>query len=169
MNCTTHKRYKGIRYPKNKCPDCLKVYQFVQNKASEYGKYVSLTTENMKCGLSHLLAEIATTMLYGKQPELFWLQKSEVGQNIKKFFNETKKSLGFWMKSNPAKFKDTEDILWSIFVKYWKGIKFKENNFKEEKPEEVLDINAIDVMEILDESEIKNIEKRNINSFFNEE
>jgi hypothetical protein len=169
QRCPIHKQYQGIRYPKRKCSNCIKLYHEVQSKSNEYGKYVSITTPDLKCGLGHLLAEISTVMLYGPQPRFFWWRNILANPTAKKHFQKIKTQIGFWMKRDQGQFKDTEKILWTIFNQYWKGFKFNENTYVVVEKDEVVERIPAELEDIFTEEEIRRIKKKNMKEFFDPE
>lgn len=119
--CSKHKSYTGKQYPKRECKKCLAIYAHISCKTdSEYGKYFSLTTPHYRCNIFHLLAEISTIMLLGKQPPLFWARTTSCDPKAKKHFLKTKDQLWQWNSRDKERFKQFEEVMYNIFTKHFR-------------------------------------------------
>ncbi len=89
MFCPDHPKYKGIMEPQGKkkdCETCWSIYKVIAEKTKTYR---SITTPEFPCGLSHIITECGTIMLFGPQPPYFWRKDSEAPEYVKKYFSQT--------------------------------------------------------------------------------
>lgn len=115
MKCSKHPKYSGYKKPKRECSQCLKVWKTKQKEIGN--KYNSITTPGFTCGIVHLMCEISTVMIYGKQPGGFWRKNAPVKKEIKDHYQKIFKMLNRWKKNDRDVFKDIETVLYHIFIK----------------------------------------------------
>ncbi len=138
MNCPKHPKYKGIYKPQGKrkdCPTCCELYRVISEKVKSF---YSLTTPNFQCGLSHVLAECAVIMLFGRQQPYFWRKNSEAPDRVKKFFGTTLVHLQAANKRNPEEFKAIKKWFGIIYIVERKKLEYDKlqyQDLKEEKTE----------------------------------
>lgn len=142
MKCEKHPTYSGYKKPKRDCAKCLKVWKTKQKEIGN--KYSSITTPGFNCGIVHLLCEISTVMVYGKQPGGFWRKNTPVKKEIKQHYQKMFRLLSGWRKRDKSVFQDIETVLYHIFIKPNDKAKNKikrsfvsEQNKSEEKQENI--------------------------------
>lgn len=117
MTCKKHPQYKGFRQTKRNCEDCKKLYRSIQKKIlSELDPsrpYRSLSSP-IFMNLTSIVAEIATSMLYGVQDGFFWKETSPAANHYK----DTLKQLYRWKQSNPQYFKTLNTIFYHTYTKF---------------------------------------------------
>ena len=134
MKCTKHPRYKGASEPRSDCEICSNIYKVIAEELLKEGKkYKSITTPTFSCGLLHLLAEVSTVMLYGKQPQYFWRKKTVSDPIAKKHYVQTITRMQKWYQSKPNFFKDTNTLLFYIFTKPYNRLMYKKLSYTKEK------------------------------------
>jgi hypothetical protein len=132
ISCPVHKNYKGLTPTKRNCENCNRIYEAVQAVTNKYGKYKSISTPNLKCGLAHLLAELCCTMLYGQQPAYFWRESSTATKKSRAYFHEITKKVKGWQKQEPELLKPLSKILYFLYFREYQkqqisqGIEFIE-------------------------------------------
>lgn len=130
--CNDHPKYKGIRKPKS-CKKCLEIYNEINKKQGEYGKYRSLSNQGMSCGLPHLLSELSVYMIYGRQPEFFWRKNSIAEAKVRDQYKKAYTLIQIEMKRNPDLFRDIDRLLYLIYGQFQRSNIIKESFVVEEK------------------------------------
>lgn len=122
MHCETHPAYKGDREIKRleKCEGCRKVRQawlagFEKRKNKGKGSQFSITTPGFRCGIIHLMAEVGTILLYGKQPPFFWRKNTKADPRAKAHYSKIYNLLNIRFQSDPSLPKALSQILWLVW------------------------------------------------------
>lgn len=131
LTCPKHPKYKGLTPTKRNCDVCKALYNEVQKSSKEYGKYHSITTPHLKCGIVHLMSELSCVMLYGPQPPFFWRKKTPSHPAAKKYFTKVFTNLKSWLKKNKDILRPTEVVLYNIYFKEFQKTQLKNKHYVE--------------------------------------
>lgn len=121
MHCEKHPKYKGDRELKQKsrkeCSGCQRVRAsflegFKERKNKGKGSQFSITSPGFRCGITHLLAELGTVILYGKQPAFFWRKNTNVDPRAKNHYKKTYKLLSTRFNKEQDLYKKVSQVLW---------------------------------------------------------
>ena len=118
--CPKHKNYRGLSKSKRNCPHCDKIYETVNKESIKYGKYRSISTPGLKCGVIHALAEWFTLMLHGDQPPYFWRKGTKADPKAKKYFSKIYGYLEVWHKQRPDMVKSIDTLMYNAYFKDYK-------------------------------------------------
>ena len=118
--CEKHKRYKGTRLKKERCPGCDKLYRAVQreirSRFNPIRPYKSLTTPGERFGCTMFLAELSCVMLYGDLRPHFWRGSGRAARH----FQQQVKKLQLWRMRDPTPFKTVDAVMFHVYTQHYK-------------------------------------------------
>lgn len=135
MHCPDHPTYKGDRKIKRieKCEGCKKAREawllgVKKRKNHGYGGQFSITTPNFRCSIAHLLSELGTIVIYGKQPPFFWRKETKSSEVVKKYFSKTFNLINTQFSKQPEMYRFVKQALWFVWEKNYHLIKREEEH-----------------------------------------